>query len=70
MWLTGSRQYARVRRAAGLGFVERGKFHPPADAATSAEIARAASETEPWTVTAIGAVGLMIILWLMMFKPF
>ena len=47
MWLTGGRQYARVRRAAGLGFVERGKFHPPTYAATSAKIARAASETEP-----------------------
>lgn len=39
-------------------------------APTSRPRSHNASETEPWIVTAIGGVGLMIILWLMMFNVY
>jgi hypothetical protein len=37
---------------------------------TEQELAKLLAATRPWLVTLIGAGGLAVILWLMMFKPF
>jgi hypothetical protein len=67
-WHPG-RGFAKTRKAAGLPYMEAGRPHAAVPAAPDAEIA-AAAVRNPWMSLAVGGVGWLLILWLMMFKPF
>lgn len=68
----GSLYYGRVRKAVGLPYFERMKEHPAGKPASKAEIAAVldGALTRAIVLAVIGFVGLAVILWLMMFKPF
>ena len=66
----GSRVYGEVRKAAGLPYFDRGRPHPPIEPATSAEINALLDQGNPTLLMIVGFGGIVIIAWLMMFKPF
>lgn len=68
MLVFGSRYYNRVRHA--LGQPAWGREAPDPTPATPAELARLLDSRRPEAITAVGGVGLALILWLMVFKPF
>lgn len=63
----GSRIYGEARKAAGLPY--RGQQTASAPASPE-ELDRVLSKAKPMLLTGIGLGGVLIILWLMMFKPF
>jgi len=65
----GSRIYGQARKAVGLPYRGPGGNQPSAPASPE-EIDRLLSKGQPMLLTVIGFGGLLIILWLMMFKPF
>ena len=70
MSVIGLREYAPIRKAAGLPYFAAMKPQPPLPSESDAEIGARVAATRPWQSGAIGFVGLLLILWLMMFKPF
>ena len=70
MSMVAGRDYSPLRKALGMPYFERNRPQP-AQAPTSPEaIAAAALATRPVPLAAVGIVALVILLWLMMFKPF
>ena len=70
MTIFGTSLYGPVRKAVGLEFFENWRPHPPIEPASAEEIDSLLSRGQPVLLTIIGYGGLLIILWLMMFKPF
>lgn len=70
MGFFGARYYAAIRKATGFEYLERGKRHPAGEPASAEEMAALLSRTRPVLLAVTGIGGLLIILWLMMFKPF
>lgn len=70
MFGMGSRIYGGARKLAGLPYYEKGKTNPPVEPASDEEIDALLSRGNPVLLTAIGYGGIVIIAWLMMFKPF
>lgn len=70
MFFLGTRYYHRVRKAAGLSYSDGRREHPAEAPSSEAEIAALIAAGNPVTLMAIGVGGLVVILWLMMFKPF
>ena len=70
MGVLGSRIYGSVRKAVGLPYFENFKLQPPLPPATPEEIEALLSKGKPMLLTVIGYGGVLVILWLMMFKPF
>jgi hypothetical protein len=68
MYVMASPYYAGVRR--GLGLKAYGDAKTPAEPVTDDELVRLLASSRPWWIAAIGTVGLLIIIWLMLFKPF
>lgn len=68
MYVMASPYYAGLRR--GLGLKAYGDAKTPAEPLSDDELARLLSSPRPWWMAAIGTVGLLIIIWLMRFKPF
>jgi hypothetical protein len=66
----GSRYYTKLRRAVGSPYMERNKVQPPLPPASSEEIEALLKAGKPMLLTTIGVVGIAVIAWLMMFKPF
>jgi hypothetical protein len=66
----GSRTYGAARKASGLPYFEKGKQNPPIEPASAEEIDAILTAGKPVLLTVIGAGGLAVIAWLMMFKPF
>lgn len=64
----GSRIYGQARIAVGLP--ARGKPDPNAKPATAEELDKILSKGQPMVLSIIGFGGILVILWLMMFKPF
>jgi hypothetical protein len=67
MYVLASRYYAGIREALGLASMNNKEPGParPAD-----EIVRMLDTRRPEQIAVVGFVGLLIILWLMIFKPF
>lgn len=63
--LTGQ-SLRRVRVAVGIT----GPRQPVKEPASSEEIAKALARVQPWESTIVGGVGLLLLLWLMILKPF
>ncbi|MDP9252677.1 MAG: hypothetical protein M3O80_06695 [Chloroflexota bacterium] len=62
--------FSRTRKAAGLPYFEGWRPHEKRPPDSADEITAAAATNNPWITLAIGGGGILIILWLMMFKPF
>ncbi len=70
MGLLGSNYYGKVRTAVGLQPYRRTAQVELGPVASETELAALLNSNRPLILTAIGLGGLLIILWLMMFKPF
>jgi hypothetical protein len=70
MFGMGSRTYGAARKASGLPNYESGKTNPPLETASDEEIDAILKTGQPVLLTGIGAGGLALIAWLMIFKPF
>lgn len=70
MGALGGRYYGEARKAAGLPYHERGKAFPAQPARSPEEVEAALAKANPILLAAIGFGGLLVIVWLMMFKPF
>lgn len=62
--------YGNLRKAAGLPYMEKFKIQPPQASASDEELARMLGSSRAMQGALIGWAGLLVILWLMMFKPF
>lgn len=62
--------YSRLRKAAGLPYKIKGKLQPQEPPVGDAELARMLESPRAMYSALIGWAGLLVILWLMMFKPF
>lgn len=67
----GAMAFHRIRRAAGLSYVDR-KRRPQAalPAPDIPAMIAAIDATRPWLLTIVGLGGVAVLTWLMMFKPF
>lgn len=70
MGVWGSAYYGKVRTAVGLQPYKRTGQMTLGPTASEGELDALLNSNRPWVLTAIGIGGLLIILWLMMFKPF
>ena len=66
----GSRYYSRVRTAVGLKPYRRTDQVELGEVASEQELAALLNSNRPFILSVVGLVGLLIIQWLMMFKPF
>ena len=69
MYVLATRYYAAVRIAVGLEAYGAPKGTPPR-AASPEELARLLDTRRPEAIAVVGIVGLLVILWLMVLKPF
>jgi hypothetical protein len=70
MWVRASRYYGEVRRAAGLAYYILGKGSGAPTAPNAAELASLLGSSRAMELAAVGAIGLLAIVWLMVMKPF
>ena len=70
MGALGSNIYGQARKAVGLPYFEGGKPHPAIEPAGQEELDRALDKGKPALLAAIGFGGTILIVWLMVFKPF
>jgi hypothetical protein len=69
MYAVATPFYGRMRAATGEGrWAERAaQYKPPA---TEADLAMLATSNRPWVLTIVGGIGLVVLVWLMVIKPF
>jgi len=70
MFFMGTVYYSKVRKAVGLPYMDKGKQQPAVAPAGESEIVALVRAGMPLATAASGGVGLAVILWLMVFKPF
>lgn len=71
MYPLSSQGLGRVRKVAGLPYAEGRTYdNPPLPPGTPEELAAAVASVRPWEMLGIGVAAIVIITWLMMFKPF
>lgn len=70
MYPLGSQHYAKVRRAVGLKAYNDPKDAPPPAPLAPDELATLLASPRPFQLAALGGIGLVVILWLMVVKPF
>jgi hypothetical protein len=70
MYPLGSLHYAQVRHAVGLPAYSDKKDAPPPTPLPPDELALLLSSPRPFVLAGIGGVGFLLILWLMVAKPF
>ncbi|MCC7354542.1 MAG: hypothetical protein IT330_12410 [Anaerolineae bacterium] len=70
MSFLGREHHNRIRKVVGLPYYIGSKEQPPLPPASAEEIGATLALGRPMLLTVIGFGGLVIILWLMMFKPF
>lgn len=70
MWIFGSAYYGKVRTAVGLAPYRRTEQMAPGNPASEQELDALLRSNQPIILTVSGLLGLLLILWLMMFKPF
>ena len=69
MYVIATPFYGRMRAAAGVGGMadSRDRFKPPA---TEADLDALPDSSRPMLLALVGGVGLLVIVWLMVLKPF
>ncbi len=70
MFVRGGGYYSVLRKAVGLPYMMQGKLHPAETPVGEAEMITMLNSSRPLEVAVIGVIGLGVLLWLMMFKPF
>jgi len=70
MFTRGAGYYIAVRKAVGMPYTVQGKVHPAEPPLSEAEIIALLNSSRPIEVAVTGVIGLGVLLWLMMFKPF
>jgi MFS family permease len=70
MYALASRYYARVREAVGMRSYGMPKDAPDPTPVSAEELALLVDNRRPDVIGLVGIIGLLILLWLMMFKPF
>jgi hypothetical protein len=70
MYVLGTRYYAAVRQALGMPSMNDRKGEPPPSARPIEEVVRLLDTRRPEQIAAFGTGGLLILLWLMVMKPF
>jgi MFS family permease len=70
MYLLASRYYARVREAVGIRSYMMPKDAPDPTLASPQELAALLDSRRPEVIALVGVIGLLVLLWLMRFKPF
>jgi len=70
MYRLGTARFNSVRKAVGLAYYQGRKKQPPSQVADAAALGELLSSTRPVELSAVGVAGLLIIAWLMVFKPF
>ena len=68
MYAVATPFYSRMRAAAGIGqFAEKAaSYKPPA---TEADLEMLATSNRPFVLSAVGGIGLLVLVWLMVLKP-
>jgi hypothetical protein len=70
MYVMASQFYARIRSAVGLPSTNDKKGAPPPAPVSAEELGRLLDNRRPELLVTIGGVGLLVLIWLMRFKPF
>jgi len=70
MYPLGSQYYAKVRHAVGLRTYQDKKDDPDPVPSSPQELDSLLTSSRPALLAAMGGIGLLVILWLMVFKPF
>jgi hypothetical protein len=70
MYARATGYYGELRRAAGLGYYLIGKGGGGPGSPNTAELARLLTSPRPMELAAVGTIGLLAIVWLMVMKPF
>jgi hypothetical protein len=70
MYPLGSQHYAKVRHAVGLRTYQDKKDAPDPTPSSPEELDALLDSDRPALLTLIGGGGLLVIIWLMLFKPF
>ncbi len=70
MYGLASRYYGRVREAVGMRSYQTPKDAPDPTPVSAEELATLVDSRRPDVIGLVGVIGLLILLWLMMFKPF
>lgn len=70
MYPLGSQHYAKVRRAVGQKAYNDPKDVPPPAPLPPDELAALLASPRPFVLAGLGGIGLVVILWLMVVKPF
>jgi hypothetical protein len=70
MYPLGSQHYANVRRAVGIKAYTDPKDAPPPEPMAPAELETLLASNRPYLLAVVGGIGLLVILWLMVVKPF
>src|SRR4029077_16625880 len=70
MWTRASVYYGEIRRAAGLAYYILGKGSGPPAAPNATELAGLLGSSRAMETVAVGSIGLLAIIWLMVMKPF
>jgi len=70
MYPMGSQHYANVRRAVGIKPYTDPKDAPPPVPLSGPELEAVLSSNRPFALAAVGGIGLLVIIWLMVVKPF
>jgi hypothetical protein len=70
MSVLGRLYFEKLRKVVGLSYTEGRKKHGPLPTASEEEILRISSKSPAVLTPAVGLIGLLAILYLMIFKPF
>jgi hypothetical protein len=70
MYARATSYYGALRRAAGLGYYLPGKGGGGPGSPNPAELAQLLASSRPLELAAVGTIGLLAIVWLMVMKPF
>ncbi len=69
-WLLGSSYFNQLRQAVGLPWFDGRRERPAEQPLNQDEVAELISPSRAWQLALIGFGGIVVITWLMMFKPF
>jgi hypothetical protein len=70
MFVRASGYYGEMRRAAGLGYYIPGSGPGEPGNPSPEELRRLLGSSRPLELAVVGAIGLLVIIWLMVMKPF
>jgi hypothetical protein len=70
MYALASRYYGRVREAVGMRSYQTPRDAPDPTPVSEAELFALVDSRRPDVIGLVGVIGLLVLLWLMMFKPF